>query len=892
MISKLIARVRSLGRGIRERSAVETEMGEEFRLHIELRAQDLLRAGLSPEAALLRARREFGSTERYKEEARASRGLRSIDELRFSWLDFKLGLRMLVRYPGLTIVGGLAMAVAIAMGAAAFEAIKQVVFPTLPFSEGERIVSIQNWDAAAGGMRPSRLSDFGAWRAQVRSVQDLGAWRTVARNLITEQGESAPIEVAELSASAFRITGVAPILGRVLVDADEQVGALPVIVIGYDVWQTRFRGDPAVVGRGVRLGSMTATVAGVMPKGFLFPENNRVWTPLRFDAAVQMPDGGPVVDVFGRLAPAADLAEARAELTSLGRRAAIDFPATHQRLQPQVMHFADAHTPIHCTTGWIHCLSLVRTAVFSSNLIFVVLVALICANVALLMFARAAAREGEIIVRNALGASRGRIITQLVAEALVLGAMAAIVGLLIAGFALKAVVRLLEYEGSLPFWWRPALSLPSVWYAVGLTVLGATIAGVLPALKVTRGLSVPLRLSAPGGSRLHFGGLWTLVIVAQIALTVVAVANTAYISQFAARIAHFELGFPGHEYLSVRLVMDDEIPAQLHQELERRLRAEPAVIGVSFASQLPGGDRPVEYLEVEGVANTPPWVQSAAIDEDFFNTMHGSLVAGRGFRTGDFDADQRVLVVNADFVQRVLGGRQAVGRRVRFRNRESGSEPWGPWHEIIGVVQGIPMNRHPEMSPAGLYLPLKPEVASVRMAVHLRNEPESFTPRLRAIATALEPNLRLYEPMRLDRIGNADVSLFWLGTRILIGGSLLILALSLAGIYAIMSFTVSRRTREIGIRVALGADRRRILASSFARPLAQIAAGVFLGVAFCVLYLRGEVQQSVAGGIGYLRVAAIIVGFTAAMFAVCMLACIVPTRRALGIQPTAALKQE
>jgi predicted permease len=891
VISSLVSRARSLWRGLRQRSAIEADMSDEFRQHIELRAADLMRTGLSGPQALRQARLEFGSTERFKQEGRASRGLRRIDELRFSWLDFKLGFRMLARYPGLTIVGGLAMAIAIAIGAAAFEIIKQVAFPTLPFRAGERIVSIQNWDARAGRMQPSSLSDFSAWREQIKSLDNIGAWRTVARNLITEQGESAPIVIAEISATAFRITGVAPLLGRVLVAADEQADAPPVMVIGHDVWRTRFRGDTGVIGRNVRLGSTTVTIAGVMPEGFLFPENHRAWRPLRFNPSGQARSSSALVDVFGRLASGSDLASARAELATLGLRAAADFPATHQHLQPQVMQFPDAYSGLSCTLNWVDCLTMVRTLLFSSNLIFVVLVALICANVALLMFARAAARESEIIVRNALGASRGRIITQLIAEALVLGLVAAVVGLFAAGFALKMAVRMVEFEGEIPFWWRPELSLPSVLHAVGLTLLGACIAGVLPALKVTRGLNVPLRLTASGTSRLHFGGIWTVVIVAQVALTVVAVASTSYLGQFAARTANQQLNFPAHEYLAVRLAMDENIPPNLYLELERQLRSEAAVTGVSFATRLPGGDYPVEYIEVEGLTNTPPWVQGAAVDAGFFQTMNGALVAGRGFRTGDFEPDRRVLIVNDEFVKRVLGSRQAIGRRLRFRNYKSDSDPWGPWHEIIGVVQHIPMNRHAEMSPAGLYLPLKPEVASVSMAVHLRSDPEAFVPRLRTIATALEPNLRLYEPMRLDRIQDDLMSMFWIGMRILIGASLLVLALSLAGIYSIMSFTVSRRTREIGIRVALGADRRRIVAAIFRRPLAQVAAGVLTGVALSVMYLRGEVETTVVGGLGSLREAAIIAGFTVAMFAVCLLACIVPTRRALRVQPTDALKE-
>ncbi|HEU4631263.1 MAG TPA: permease prefix domain 1-containing protein, partial [Gemmatimonadaceae bacterium] len=216
-LARLPARARSLWRSLRGRAAVDAEMAEEFRYHMELRAADLVRAGLAPADAARRARLEFGSTERYKHEGRASRGLAPFDVLHVSWLDVKLGFRMLVRYPGLTIVGGLAMAFAIALGAGTFEFVTQFVFPTLPLPEGDRIVAVRNWDAAARAVEPHALHDFVVWRDELRSVRELGAFRTLERNLITGEGRGEPVEVAEISASAFRLTRVPPLLGRALV---------------------------------------------------------------------------------------------------------------------------------------------------------------------------------------------------------------------------------------------------------------------------------------------------------------------------------------------------------------------------------------------------------------------------------------------------------------------------------------------------------------------------------------------------------------------------------------------------------------------------------------------------------------------------------------------------
>src|SRR5688500_13612221 len=224
MLSGLIARLRSLARGFRHRATIESEMSDEFRLHLELRAHDLIKSGLSSGDAMRRARREFGNPERHKDEARGSRALQRVDDLRVSWPDFKLGFRMLARYPGLTIVGGLAMAFAIWTGAATFELVSQVMRPSLPLDEGDRIVGLRIWGAQRNRAEARVLHDFATWRTELESIDDLGAFRPVQRNRITNEGRGEPITVTEISASAFRLTRVPPLLGRGLVDADEQDG--------------------------------------------------------------------------------------------------------------------------------------------------------------------------------------------------------------------------------------------------------------------------------------------------------------------------------------------------------------------------------------------------------------------------------------------------------------------------------------------------------------------------------------------------------------------------------------------------------------------------------------------------------------------------------------------
>ncbi|MET0397654.1 MAG: ABC transporter permease, partial [Longimicrobiaceae bacterium] len=890
-------------RGLLFRERAEAEMDEEMRFHLEMEAERLVReAGLDPREARRRAAVAFGGVERYREEVRDARGLAWVSGLS---LDFRLGGRMLARYPGLTLVGGLAIAFAIAVGAATFEVVTQLAHPSLPLDEGGRVVGIRVWDAAANRAERRLLHDFAAWRGELRTVEQLGAFRQVERNLATGDGLTEPVAVAEVSASAFRVARVAPLLGRALTDADERPGAPPVVVVGHREWRRRFGGDPGAVGSTVRLGGVPSTVVGVMPEGFAFPVSHGIWVPLRASALDHPRGGGPRIQLFGRLAPGATLGEARAELAALGRRAAADFPATHRHLRPEVLPYAESIFPFR--VGWAE-----RAGMYSVNLALLMFLVLVCANVAALLFARTATRDGEIVVRTALGASRGRIVMQLFTEALVLGGVAVVLGLAAAGIGLRWGLGVLEsVSGPLPFWFHAGLSPATLLYAGVLTVVGAGIAGALPALKVTRGLQGRLREAGVGSPGTGFGRLWTGVIVTQVAFTVafLPIALSAEADVVAARSVRAD--FAAEEFLSARLELDGESPpgvpadtsraARLARHravlaaLERRLAAEPGVAGVTFADLLPRMDHPQRRVEVDGAAAVPAdsarghRVSSASVDADYFEVLGAPPLAGRSFHAGDLEPGRGVVVVNRSFVDRVLGGRSPIGRRVRYPlpadegDAPADAEP-GPWLEIVGVVADLGMTMGDAGEGAGIYHPVAPGAAApVHLAVHVSGGTESLGTRLRGLAASVDPEIRVYDVLPLDRIQRDLMATygFWLRVALLACGVVLLLAT--AGIYSILSFTVSRRTREIGIRVALGADRRRIVRAIFSRSLAQVGLGILAGVVLVV---------ALAGGVHSTRMAVLLAAGPTLMAAAGMLASIVPTRRALRIEPTEALRAE
>ncbi|MDQ8165684.1 MAG: ABC transporter permease, partial [Gemmatimonadota bacterium] len=521
--------------------------------------------------------------------------LRSIAELRFSALDFKVGLRMLGRHPGLSVVGTVAVAVAIALGTIYFEAVDKFRNPRLPIRDADRVVSILNWNAK--GIEPDSrlLNDFASWRKDLHKVTDLGAAITFQRNLETENRNIEPVYGAEVTATAFTIMRTPPLLGRTLTARDELAGEPPVVVLSHSVWTRRFAGDSRVVGKAVKLGSVTATIVGVMPKGFAFPVSHKIWTPLRQDGSLIAPGTGPSVRVFGLLASGVSLGEAQAELAVFGARVASSYPETHKDLRPRVVPY---EKPLleGGEAGFIGRL------MYLANTIFLMLLTIVCTNVATLVFARTATRKWEITVRNALGASRGRIIAQLFIEALVLVGGATVVGLFVARVAMGYGLAMLATSDTVPFWFNATLSWKTIVYAGFLTVFAAAIIGILPALRVTRGNLHDAMRSQGSGAGLRFGWFWTTVIVVQVAITVafmpLAAGGIFESNRFKDRAA----GIGADRFLTAGVALDREdhaldsaafaARARLSiSALEQRLAAEPGVEGLAFSDRLPVEDQ-------------------------------------------------------------------------------------------------------------------------------------------------------------------------------------------------------------------------------------------------------------------------------------------------------------
>lgn len=803
------------------------------------------------------------------------------------WLDLKLAVRMLAKHPGISFAGAAGIAVAVALAAGASSVIYDNFLTTaLPLHEGHRIVAIELWDSAAGKPEPRLTRDFQLWRHQLKSVLELGAFRISSPNLISPGAPPESVRVAAITASGFSVARVQPLLGRFLQEQDEHPASPPVVVIGESVWRHRFAADPAILGRSLRLGATSSTIVGVMPFGFAFPVNDQLWVPLRLGPAVPEPLSGPPLVVFGRLAPAASLHSAQAELTALGRRASLDFPTVYTTLRPQIMPYPRPFAGIHQGVD--------VSALFGMQGIFFALLVLVSLNVTVLVYTRTAMRQSEIGLRTALGASRGRIVCQLFIEAFVLSALASLAGLALASLALRWVAGATAHIASaLPFWMTFQLSWQSGLYAAALTVVAAAIVGIVPALQATKSnLQSGLKIAETGGMAL--GRTWTILVVAQVGFAVAFLPPALAAAWNDARDGFAGLGFPAQEFLSANL--DSDIPdntsrfAASQAEFMRRLETHPQVATVSFSRFHPGNEGGAS-IAAEGQPSEVREARWNHVDINFFGAFNVPVLAGRVFQPADLAASpaaSQAVVVNLPLAQQLFAG-NALGRRIRYARPNATP---GPWLEIVGIVADFPTGASPGMRDQlqlKVYHVIPPGAARpAALAIRLRHvAPAAFSPALRQLALSVNPDLHLTEIQGLDAVMRGEQWISRMTAAVFLAITLSVLLLSAAGIYALMSFTVSQRRKEIGIRLALGAGWRHIVAGIFSRALAQLGTGALLGAAL------GALLERASGGVLLRGNAAVVVPIVAAaIVAVGFLAALGPTRRGLRTEPTSALREQ
>ena len=823
----------------------------------------------------------------------------------FSWLDVKLGMRMMRKYPGVSLAIVFALTIGIPVSLLPNHLVQRAMEQSPPFDEGERVVGVVG--VGKDGRTELRLGDYEILRQRVKAFASVGAVILTEVNVVSGDGWSDGEAAALMTASIFTLARVQPIMGRALLAADELPGAADVAVVGYSFWRRRLGGADNVVGTTLRVAGVPTTIVGVMPEGFAMPSVQQLWLPLRVRSADDANGLGPGVRIYGRLADGVSVAQGRAELkavrlpTSKERRQGVpvDAAARPDPIQADAVAFSAVEIPEpQGALAWILAIA---------QLVPVVVLLIACGNAAILILARTAIRSGEVAVRTVLGASRARIMGQLFVETFLLSLIGTGVGLITIALA----VTQLASRFPLPFWFDPRITPAFGLKALGVSVLCAVVAGVLPALRVTGGSVQPtLQSTAAGRSSLRLGRVAGALIVIEVGLAVVALfvgvmawrlfqpnpdQHTKVAGTDRYLVATIRLPSSADQYLvgSIRVPSSERGNealrvriGSLQEELGRRLMLQPGVRGWTFSDQPPGEERSERF---GGVATF--------VDPGFFAVLDVSPLAGRLFEAGDVSRDPAVepaaVIVNMKWLERRgIDPRNVIGSRFKLDQDRDGTP--APWKEIIGVVPNIEPSADrvfADGTPVVFMAAAPGTLNPMTVTVDLGTDPLAFAPKLRALVADVDPTAFVSEVAALDRLP-MPVNVIGIASSVMTGLSLLAMALSATGLYALMSMDVAQRRREFGIRLALGGSARGVMLTVARRALMQIGVGVTWGAGVWVVLMSSVLQAGpgseaakMRGPWPYVLGASVVV-----VIAVALAAALWPTLRYVRMRPVETLR--
>jgi predicted permease len=802
------------------------------------------------------------------------RGRFARSSFRLSWIDVRLGLRMLVKYPTLTMVALFALTIALPVTLAPMH-MALAVESTLPEDPDGRLQLLRLVNGT------TNVNDLARWRPALTSFDQLAGVRQASYNLELNNNVDA-VQGAEVSAAIFPMLGTAPTLGRTFATEDEVPGAKPVVIIGHELWHSTFGGRLDVTGKHIRVGGVPHLIVGVMPEGFYLPSRQQVWLPLR-DQLTPSRDEARDLRIIGHLRDDVSADNAQTEFTAVALAGVRIEPG--ERLIPEVV--PTSFLVFNFPKGGFRATTDFQIA----QVLTIVPLLVACLNVGLLIFARTAARASEFAVRTALGASRSRILAQVFTESFVLVMLATGAGLWLLHWVPERGMTMAGV--TLPYWINTGVTMPTVAGGLLLGVIAAGIAGVIPVLRTTsQSVHHTMQRTRAGRSGVRFGGLSTVLIVADVAVAVAVIGLATAIGRQIeeTRANAGSDGITAARYLSFSLQQSTRVDTQ--HVLVDRLKAEPGVRGVAVATVLPRMEHPTSRIELAEGASRLSRARWAQVDPDFFTELRQPVLAGRGFTAADLLPSAHTAIVNTSFVANVLGGTSPIGQRVRLLSRDDSAEP-GPWLEIIGVVGHLGMRSINADFDNGIYRPLRPGALDlVRIAVEVGAEPLSFVPRLREIAWEVDPQAVVSSFAPLNEVYEGD----WYVMAAAVGGGLVLvgvlLTLAVSAIYAIMSFTVAQRTREIGVRIALGADRTQVVMEVARRAFVQIAAGVALGMLLTGTVLFELLREADPTGSPRIAIVLSLLPGVAILVGIALLSCAAPTLRALRISPVEALRHD
>jgi predicted permease len=805
--------------------------------------------------------------------------------------DIRYGIRGLLKHPGFAAIVILTLAVGMGASTAIFTVVNSVMLRRLPYRTADRIVAIQELNPK-GDRILSTAANFLDWRSQQSVFEQLAAIRTANANLtISDQAER--IDIAQASANFFDVFGVEPQHGRLFIAADEQAGHEAVAVVNDALWRRRFGADPGIVGKPITLDGKNYIVAGIAPAGFEYPDKTEVWLPpLRnvpeFNEAVDPSQnrGLGYLSAVALLKPGVTMQQAASEMETITTRLRQQYPDTNSRRFNRVVSLQDHLVGNSNTMLWL----------LFGAVVFVLLIA--CANVANLLLASASARSKEMAIRGALGASRWRVLRQLLTESALLAVAGGVLGLLFAFFGVAAITSFLPPD------FPRLLEIGIDWRVLGFTLavsmLTALLFGFAPALHLAKtDVQEAMKENSRGTTgSVRRSRLRHALIVTEVALSVVLLAGAGLLFRSFLELQSVNTGFTSQQVLTARLSpsgpqfrKNADILAFYDQTLQR-VRALPGVQQTALINTLPLAKGPSTRFRVDGrpILTPDKWSQAnlRSVSADYFQTMNIPVVKGRALSAQDNDKAPLTVMVNQAVAERDFPGEDPIGKRITFGNMDANKQP--VWLEIVGVLANVRSAELRELPPPEVYVPL-PQATFGQVSAVIRTsvDPLSLTPSLRQAVADVDRTVPVSAIKTMDNIVSESVTqprfnLFLLG---LFSG--IALLLSAAGIYGVTAYSVTQRTHELGIRIALGATVRDVLKMVLGQGMIVIAIGLVIGLAAAFALMR--LMRSLLFGVGEndpLTFGAI----TVVLLLVALFACYIPARRASKVDPLIALRVE
>ncbi len=808
--------------------------------------------------------------------------------------DLRFAIRQLRKNPGFALTTTLTLALGIGATTAIFSLINAVLLRPLPFPQPDRLMSVGmvHTSIRATGI-PDSLSypDFFDWRARNHTFESLASYHG-DNHTLTGNGTPRQIESQTVSSGFFHVLGINPLLGRTFVADDEKPGT-HVAVLSHETWQSVFGGDPSIVGRNITLDRNTYTVVGVMPKGFEFPIQTpapQLWTSLADDATDKDPitaqRGAHMVDLVGRLKPGMSMAQANADLSVIAKSLAVQYPESNKQFAGAIV-IPQLEDLVGSTRSALN--------VLFAAVVFVLLIA--CANVAGLMLTRAARRRPEIAVRSAMGATRWEIMRQVLVESVVLALCGGALGIVLSVLLLKTMLRFVPQD--LPRLDQVSVDGMVLVFAAAISILTGVLFGVLPAWRMSR-LNPALALRE--GTRTMTSGrkqnrLNSALVVAETAIGLVLLIGAGLLIHSLVRVLNVDPGFNPHNLLTASINLpENQYPdlkkAQFYDELLSRLAALPGVKSVTSGYPLPLTNHNITLgFTIEGRPVAKGEEEDApcsVVTPDFFRTLEIPIIAGRTFLPTDDSKAPAVAVVNQAFVRKYFPHENPIGKHIQPGLGDGITNH--PPREIIGVVGDVKRKGLTVQMPAQFYLPLKQAlILDPSIIIRTDGDPLSLVGPLRAQLDQVDSNIPLYRVRTMDAYFSLSASQPRFQTVLITSFAVIALLLAAVGLYAVLSYMVAQRTLEIGLRLALGAQRESVLGLIVRRGMMLAVAGLAIGIVASLVLTR-FMQRLLYGVKSFDPLT--FVAVSAVLLLVSLIASSVPAYRAARLDPMQTLREQ